>query len=265
MESHWRRLNRALKHIQAADKTIGRWLDSDAYRILEEHDSEARRTAYVARYCDLPSQLPDLVGEAVHNLRTALDHLALALNAKGYAEANGGAALPVAEEAKSSFPIFGNVNQKGEPRDGKQMFRSATGYSNMPQGAKDLIQALQPYRRGENFARDPLWIVHELSRIDKHRIDLTVSASAPRQLMNANFPEISEGVFGTGGPMHNGKELSWWVVPEGADEPDTDFHFTRGVAFGEGTPLTEKPVVRSLREVRNFLRYNVVFPLDRFL
>lgn len=265
MESHWRRFNRALEHIQAADKAIGRWLDSDAYRIVKEHDPEARRTAYIARVGDLPAELPDLVGETAHNLRSALDHLALALNAEGYAEANGGAELPEAEVAGSSFPIYGNMSNKGKPMSGADAFRSASSYRNMPQGAIDLIEDLQPYKRGEDFASDPLWVVHELNRIDKHRIDLSASASTPRQEISASFPAIDEGELGIGGPVYAGKELSWWVVPEGAEEPDTDFRFTRGVAFGEGTPLSGQPVVRCLREMRNFLRYKVAFPLDRFL
>jgi hypothetical protein len=265
MESHWRRFNRALEHIQTADRVIYRWLESDAYRIIREHDPEARRTAYVARFGNLPSELPDLVGEAVHNMRSALDHLALALNAKGYAEANGGAPLPVAEEAKSSFPIFGNANQRGEPADGEHLFQSAIGYRNMPQGAIDLVEALQPYNRGDHFRDHPLWIIHELNRIDKHRIDLAVSASAPRQSFDANFPQVSEAVLGTGGPLYNGKELSWWVIPAGAEEPEVELQFTRGVAFGGGVALAGAPVIQSLRDVRNFLRYEVAFPLDRFL
>jgi len=135
----------------------------------------------------------------------------------------------------------------------------------MPQGAKDLVEALQPYNRGEHFGDDPLWTIHELNRIDKHRIDLTVSASAPRQTIDANFPQVSEAVLGTGGPMYNGKELSWWVIPEGAEEPEVELQFTRGVAFGEGVALAGAPVIQSLRDVRNFLRYDVAFPLDRFL
>ena len=233
MRSHWRRFNRALEHIQAADKAIGRWLDSDAYRIVREHDPQTRRTAYVAWFGDLPAELPDFVGEAVHNMRSALDHMALALNKKGYAEAYGGAALPVTEVTSSLFPIYGNLNNKGQPMNGAEAFRSATGYRNMPQGAVNLIEKLQPYNQGQDFTSNPLWIVHELNRIDKHRIDLTASASSPMQLINASFPAIDEGVIGVGGPMHNGKELSWWVISKGADEPYEDLHFARGVAFGE--------------------------------
>jgi hypothetical protein len=157
------------------------------------------------------------------------------------------------------------VSQKGKVIDGESAFQSVTSHRNMPQGARDLIEALQPYKRGKNFASHPLWAVHELNRIDKHRIDLTALASAPRQSISADFPAVSEAVLGTGGPMYNGKELSYWVVPEGAEEPDANLHFTRGVAFGEGTPLAGQAVVKSLREVRNFIRYKVAFPLDRFL
>ena len=65
--------------------------------------------------------------------------------------------------------------------------------------------------------------------------------------------------------MHDGKELSYWVVPEGSPEPDVDFYFRRGVAFGQATPLRDQPVVPTLRGIRNYLRFKVAFPLDRFL
>jgi len=36
--------------------------------------------------------------------------------------------------------------------------------------ARTIVEGLQPYRRGQNFASHPLWVLHELSRIDKHRL-----------------------------------------------------------------------------------------------
>ncbi len=207
-----------------------------------------------------------MVGDAVHGLRSALDHLAFALNAKGYADAHKGAALPAKDEAASAFPIFGNVNQRGEPTDGEASFRSAVHtYRHMPPGAKIVVEKLQPYQRGDKFRQDPLWAIHELSRVDKHRIDLAVIAAPPDQLFSGHFPAVDEAAIGVGGPVHDGKELTYWVTSEGAAEPDVDFHFTRGVAFGQATPLGNQPVVPTLRGIRNYLRYKVALPLGRFL
>lgn len=39
----------------------------------------------------------------------------------------------------------------------------------MSDEAKAVVESLQPYHRGENWAIDPLWLLHVLSNIDKHR------------------------------------------------------------------------------------------------
>lgn len=266
LESHWRRLNRAYDHIQALDRSIQGWLDGDAYRIVKEHDPEIRRTAYVARIGAIPDDWQDLVGEAVHNMRSALDHLAFALNATGYADAKNGAAIPPERENKSSFPIFGNISQAGVAMDGEGAFETSTSHRDMPAGAVSVIEQLQPYKRGKDFRLDPLWAIHELSRVDKHRIDLGVSASLPQQSIDSiHFEAVTEAALGAGGPVYDGKELSYWVIPEGYKEPDAELNFTRSVAFGETTPLWNQPVVATLRGIRDYLRFKVAFPLDRFL
>jgi hypothetical protein len=242
-------------------------LNSDAYRIVKEHDSKARRTAYVARISSTPDNWSELVSDAVHGLRSALDHLAFALNEKGYADAHNGAGLPAKDANASAFPIFGNESNEGKPMDGEHAFRSDIArYRHIPAGALRAIEELQPYKRGDDFRLDPLWAIHALSRVDKHRIDLEITASQPSMhLSHAYFPAVSDAAIGIGGPVYDGKELTYWVIPEGADEPDFDSHFARGVAFGERTPLREQPAVRTLLDIRNYLRYKVAFPLDRFL
>jgi hypothetical protein len=266
LESHWRRLSRALEHAHALDSAICRWLNEDSCRVVREHDPERGRTAYVLRHDPIPSHWADLVGEAFHNMRSGLDHLALALNRKGYAERNGGTALPSDAEAASEFPIFGNKNTKGDPIDGAKAFRSAARrYRNMPTGAQELIRDLQPFHAGADFEGNRLWPVHELNGIDKHRIDLAVSATIPKQLYKVQFDFVTEMALGAGGPMYDGEELCHWVIPPGAKEPDVDLYFPRAVAFGKGTMLAGAPVVPAIREIANTIRFKVAFPLDRFL
>lgn len=265
LPSHWRRLNRAFDHIETLDRSVRRWLDSDAYRVVEERDPEIGKTAYVARVGDVPDDWSDLVSEAIHHMRSALEHLAFALNAKGYAEAHKGAAIPPEREANSSFPIFGNVNQRGQPMDGERAFKANTSYADMPSGAKGRIEELQPYKRGKDFRQDPLWAIHELSRVDRHRIEITPTASCPESLFSVQFEAVAGCEIGFTGPVEDGKELSWWIVPPGKKEPDADLYFARGVAFGQSTPLGDQPLVPTLRGIRNYLRYNVALSLDSFL
>jgi hypothetical protein len=265
LESHWRRINRALDHINALDGSIKTWLDSDAYRIVKKHDPKTRRTAYVACLGETPDDWLDLISEAAHMIRSALDHQAFALNSKGYADTHHGAALPPERKADSSFPIFGNVNQSGLPIDGKHAFKSSVSHRDMPPAAAALIESLQPYNRGQDFGRDPLWAIHELSRLDKHRIDLELTAAQLGTKTIGFFPMIDEAAIGIGGPVYDGKELAYWVTTAGYPEPDANVNFTRGVAFGEGMPLWDQPVVPTLRGIRDHICSRVMSPLDKFL
>ncbi len=265
MESHWRKLNRALDHIQGLDNSICRWLNTDAYRIVKKYDSETRRTAIVAHLSDAPiDDWKGLVGDAAQNLRNALDNLAFALNSKGYAEAHQGAAIPPKDRVDSSFPIIGKESNRGNPIEGPREFQGHPGLKHVPAAARDLIERLQPYQRGENFRQDPLWALHLLSRIDKHQIDIEVSAAIGEQRLSVGTIQ-GPAALGIAGPVYDGKELSFWHVPKGASKKDTDAYVSRRIAFGEGTELGEAPVVPVLRGVRNYIRYRVAFPLDRFL
>lgn len=268
LEAHWRRINRALDQINALDKSIKTWLCGDAYRIVKEHDANTRRTAYVARIDSIPDDWADLIGEAVHSMRSALDRVAFALNAKGYAGTHGGAVLPAEREADSTFPIFGNVSQRGVSMDGERAFESSTSHRLMPPGAVTVIEGLQPYKRGQEFRHNPLWALHELGRIDRHRLDIAVAAATPLQTIDhLHLPAVDHAVIGIGGPVHNGKELSYWVTTEGYPEPEGEIKFTRDVLFGQAAPvpLPNTEIVPTLRMIREHIRFKVLFPLKRYL
>lgn len=129
-----------------------------------------------------------------------------------------------------------------------------------------LPHCQQPYGRGEDFRNDPLWALHELSRVDKHQIDLDVTGSCPQTSIGSiYFEAVEESGLGYAGPVQDGTELAYWVIPSGYKEPDAELDFTRGVAFGQTTLLRNQPVIPTLRGIRNYLRFKVVFPLAKFL
>jgi len=97
-------------------------------------------------------------GDLVHNLRSALDHLAQQLVFVGSPNLT-----PSTIDRQIGFPIAESVTQyetiKARKVDG------------MRTEAKEAIDRLKPYKGGN----DPLWRVHELDNIDKHRALFTIA------------------------------------------------------------------------------------------
>ena len=278
--SHWVKIDRALDHINALDSSIKAWRSDHPYAVREEdgpyiHEGtlmiNMTRTSLRLRIAKpYPPEWSALIGDATHNLRSSLDHLAYALNSKGYADANEGAHLPPGDAQASEFPVIGNVNAKGNPANGLDLFlspRIQRKFATVPVGARPIIEDVQPYKRGEKFVTDPLWLLHEFDRIDKHR-QLVVAAAA-NSTINLRHIEI-EGVWewglGKSGPLDDGDELAYWALAPG--DPDAKAHhdldFTFDVAFGKGMPAAGRPVVQTLRDLRDYVRFKVTFRLDKF-
>ena len=107
---------------------------------------------------EAPRELPAIVGDAVHNLRTSLDHLAYVL-----VEKDRGRPLTEDEAKGTFFPIVRDTKQKSTP--------------NLVGGVDHAIRAaldeVQPNKAGDP-AEHELAVLHELDRIDKHRRLLVV-------------------------------------------------------------------------------------------
>lgn len=94
------KLSRGLEHLMALDDAIATYLDGDPVKIIREIDSRhpGRVVLSLALKIEPPKTLSAVIGDCVHNLRTALDHLAWQL-----VVANGG--VPREGEAELSFPL----------------------------------------------------------------------------------------------------------------------------------------------------------------
>jgi len=96
-----------------------------------------------------------IAGDVIHNLRSALDHLAQQLVEVG---------SPGAKPSRhTGFPIFGSADEYKGGMTGK--------VKGMREEAIKLIDALEPYKGGN----DLLWRLHNANNIDKHRFLITVA------------------------------------------------------------------------------------------
>lgn len=182
-------------------------------------------------------------GDAVHNLRSALDQLAYQL-----VRASGNS-----PDHKTGFPIAGDANKyRFDPFPGN--------VKGMSDEAIKAIDAVKPYKGGN----DDLWRLHRLNIIDKHRLLLNICPTntfysvAPSDLRGeirrwedmypgAPIPRAHSCNFWIGQinplPLKKGDTLLTLRHSELEDEPAFRFD----LAFNEPEVGDAKPVVETLQ------------------
>lgn len=138
----------AERHLEAL------WLELDGFMKLHCNVVNELRYREALLKLSLTQPLPEhwglMIGDFLHNLRSALDHLIWRL-----VQHNGQIPGP-----NNEFPVF--LKQSGFDKRGPEMLRG------VHPGAIDLIQTLQPFAEGGKG--NLLWILNLLNNIDKHRV-----------------------------------------------------------------------------------------------
>jgi hypothetical protein len=244
------KLDRTNEHIEAVERCVEDWLRTDAYTIVREINPETGDTVRRAKIKrPPPPELSLLIGDAIHNLRSALDHAVYFL-----AERNLGTLTPEIEHALM-FPIVGNENSKGAPADGATiiddlMERTLIG---VPGPARDFIKREQPYHWGDGYGFHWLWSVYNLDRIDKHR-RLAVT-TAFLGVPGVGVPENFAGrlTFARAeGPINDGDIIVTYSGPE----EDIYAYLPRSVAINEGT-AGDREAVAHLRNLQQRVEWIV--------
>ncbi len=153
------KIYRARKHIDDLKLELTAFRESDSYRAHFYDDSNTGdRIGEFQVVKELPLRVVAIVGDAVHNLRSALDHVAAELCVMG-----GGSI-----DNSTAFPIWENVPAISDIK--AQIMRKIPGASvKVIRG----IKRLQPYKGGKG---DILWRLHRLDIIDKHRVLIPAAA-----------------------------------------------------------------------------------------
>ncbi len=183
------KLRRARGHLEDLNTRNENFFKKDHYTAITEEDPEGGPNSFQVRViADPPDKdFPVTAGDVLHNLRGTLDHLVYTMAVKAAAP------KPISQDIaqNSEFPIIGDINAKGRAGSGSRMFKVARAVKlqGIPPKAQTIIEGLQPYTRGNDFKTHPLWALHELSNIDKHRTLLvgTMSNAAAMLLPDQSF------------------------------------------------------------------------------
>jgi hypothetical protein len=155
------KIHRANEHLDNLQLDIGRFFKTDPYSFRIEGDPQTGEcVCYLSRCDDIPSSVSIIAGDVIHNLRSALDYLAYQLVKIGTRSRGPfvGIYFPIVDDSRELDPAI-ERKVKGAREE-----------------AKNAIRNVKPYKGGNT----PLWQLHKLNIIDKHRLLVAASSSGFR-------------------------------------------------------------------------------------
>jgi len=238
------KVERAKHHIEDLQAAINAF--SDPYSVIAKIDPQTSELVYyLESFKPIPDTIPLICGDAIHNLMSALDHLAyrvVMIDTNGCPPKEFGIYFPIGDSAKHY-----------ESRRGRKV-----------EGARPetlaAFDALKPYKGGN----DLLWALHRLDNIDKHRLVLTITGQFQGinivRLFDRQFemlPKDSRPNFGTrvfDSPRIKIMEAGMELFRDrcGAKfDPKLEFGF--GIAFNEPEVVKGKSVLETLHQLQNLV------------
>jgi|SoiMethySBSTD1v2_1073268.scaffolds.fasta_scaffold135553_3 hypothetical protein len=144
-----RKIKKAKKHIGELQCEVTQFIARNPYRIVVERDRKTLDDLFVIRVQDqIPDDFAVIIGDAIHNLRAALDLLACDLVRVNGADVEG-----------VYFPFCRNGNDFENTMKQRHIDRAGPDIVN-------IFRSLEPYNGGN----DALIAIHDLAISDKHKI-----------------------------------------------------------------------------------------------
>ena len=229
------KLERAKCHLAHLEKAINARVNKDIYRFELNPDSQSGKHILAAH--DVPTVDPQWrlqIGEILFNLRSCLDHLAWQLVILDGGKPGGYTQFPIRE---TPFSKAGNL----------------TATQIVPEiKCAQILEALeevQPYygpgRTPHPYTQGPLWQVHKLNNIDKHRLLLMILVALDEgQMWWGEKTGGGSPDFGLcHGPVTEGSPVAWFDF--GGEEPPEGFNAHPALRVS----LTEPEVPWGIRTV----------------
>jgi hypothetical protein len=231
---------RAGVHLEELERKAAAFIDENPYEFSRQLNPKNVNN-YIYEFPPQPAPplaLSVIVGDIAHNLLSALDHIAWQL-----------ALLKADKPYKyTAFPII-----DGTDAASVKYFNRLT--QDILPDAIRVVEAVQPYHRGDAAKYTELSILHSLWIADKHKLLTTVP-------VRLTVPVFS----GWGGRIEELKDGTRRMeVPRSAEpEKNLEPHITREILF-EIPELRERIPLHLLRRVHHVVAYEIVPFFSRFL
>ncbi len=189
-ESWWLKVKRAQKHMVDIERAAKDYARLHPYEFTRVRDADLKgQVVYEVRITEQPDpMIAIMLGDFVHNLRSALDHIVVACVSKKH---HGSAGFPIVLD-----PIW-NQDTKGEfvLKDDDARERFASAIEGLPERALAIVEGAQPYHSARGSHHDPIGIISRLGNADKHRRLITIGGGVKNLVITAtirNKPEPGE-------------------------------------------------------------------------
>jgi hypothetical protein len=233
------KIDRANETIEKLDVEISAFLQEHFHAVVtdpNEHRPDYVLTATGKKPLD---RFAVIIGEIVHHLRSALDHLVWPLVLANHATPHN----------RNEFPVCGDWREFVTP----QTKRKIQGVS---VSAAALIESAQPYQRGAAFSDDPLWILHGMDITDKHRLLVVTKSKVSLPSLYVNrFPEdFSITSFTDSATLSSNASAELAVIRPVSFDPQmkVSTHVVFEIVFPEFGSAKDKAVIPSLAQLSRF-------------
>jgi len=222
------KIERADKHIGDLADVLAIFLKSDFYRLSVEKNAEGHDALTLESTTPLPSDVALILGDALHNLRSALDHVAYEVIANTGETPSRHVAFPIAKGRQELVDAL---------RGGE--IEAAAGAALV----RVIVDTVRPYKGGN----DALYALHALDIGDKHKLLIPVVSivgvfgihavdSNHNVIQNINLAVTKSGKV-------NAIATSGTLEITDYGQPAVE------VVFGEGQPFEAQPVLPTLHQL----------------
>ncbi len=240
------KLEWAKKHIGDLEQEILLFKGKEPYIVFPDDETETGDLVYrFQQLFPIPETISLLVGDGVHNLRSALDHVAYVV-AEKYGLAGNEVYFPIASGRKGFEAKARSVCPAGSSEDA-------------------LLQALMPYNGGNDY----FWFLHRLDIHDKHKLLISavfqpftkkVVESIP-QVLGSKIVHITMGWTQIAGshslPLKSGTEIE--RIPRNKLKAGVDMHphFTFQICFVEPVEVKGMEILYTLSTFEQIVRSTI--------
>src|SRR6266542_5879088 len=231
------KIERATEHFKALEADLLPRVHDQPYTVSHYRNPDTGWNVLRPQpFADFPVASAVVLGELIHDLRSALDHLVWQLVLSNRQVPNW----------KNQFPIFshgtmadwGKKQGKARQKDWRAMLRG------VHPGDVALIKSLQPYKRRHRETFSALEVLADFSNVDKHRTLMpvtTIAAPWVERIYRLALPDGAEIVKvllpdpGDVVPVDDAYLIMVQVAP-----PDTDIEVEMETPYGVHVGLGER-------------------------
>lgn len=228
------------QHITKLNAVLDRFLASDFYSFSLQDDPEAGHQFAQVSAEPIWADIPLILGDAIHSLRSSLDHVATAII--GFDDRN------------AYFPFHGEVTQFVTCAKVAAIEKASPGLG------RYIVDEIRPYTAG-NY---PLWALNKLDVIDKHKL-IIPALGLTTVTIPCLYDEVSRNRFeNTTCHVRAGEAFRPLGYAAGKLQLEGKVKASFAVTFPQGGVFENQPIIPTLMQLHQIVS-ETIESIERFV